>query len=265
MASNQKLVIEKYQSGKEDNRAIKSRYAGLEFYYTKKHVDEYITPESSVIELGCGTGYYAMHYADKCKEYLGVDISPANIAIFQEKIRERNLKNVTAQVGDATNMPQFPDGSFDVVLCLGPLYHLPPAERERVFAESKRLCKDGGVVAFAYICKVGLYTGCCIHEEFKDIYPSEAGNELVLKQGRDNLRPDLYFYTMPEDMEATAQKHGLRKIKNLGTDFSIMVSTVNDADEERFCLLRPVLDKMAAYESCTGMSNHALLVCRKCV
>ena len=79
MSSNEKAIIEKYRDTKEEYRATQSRYSELEFYYTKRHISEYITPGSSVIELGCGTGYYAMCFAEQCKEYTGVDITPENI------------------------------------------------------------------------------------------------------------------------------------------------------------------------------------------
>ena len=49
---------------------------------------------------------------------------------LREKAAKRGLANVRAQLGDATCLRELPDGAFDVVLCLGPLYHLPPDERE---------------------------------------------------------------------------------------------------------------------------------------
>ena len=33
--------------------------------------------------------------------------------------------------------------------------------------------------------------------------------------------------------------------------------------DEQFELLKPLYDNMTSYESCTGMANHALLVCQK--
>lgn len=217
MASNEKWVLENYGAGKEDGRDTGSRYANIEFHYTKKHLDAYITPQTTVLELGCGTGYYGMHYAPRCKAYVGVDLTPENIAIFQEKIEKQGLKNVTAKTGDATSLPEIPSGSFNVVLCLGPMYHLPPEEREQVFAECSRICKAGGIAAFAYINQVGVYAGACVL--FGEAYPSALANQNVLEQGKDDLRPDLFFYTMPEAMEEAAGRYGLQKLKNCGTDF----------------------------------------------
>ena len=263
MSTNKTAIIEKYQHGEEATRALQSRNSGLEFHYTKQHLQEYITPQTSVIEVGCGAGYYAMYYADQCKTYVGVDITPENISIFQKRIAEHGLANVTAQVGDATNLKEFTDNSFDIVLCLGPMYHLPPAERELVFAECHRICKPNGIAAFAYINKIGVYAGGCFHDKFRESYPSEQANHVVLKLSKDDVRPDLFFYTMPEEIAATANQHGFEKLKNLGTDFFIASSVVDAMSEEQFQLLQPLLDQMAAYESCTGMSNHGLLVCRK--
>lgn len=263
MSSNKEIVRESYGDAGEENRATASRASSLEFYYTKKHISDYIKPTSSVIELGCGTGYYAMCFSDQCKEYIGVDLTPQNIELLNQKAAARGLKNVIGTVGDATKLEDIPDGYFDVVLCFGPLYHLPPAERELVFAECRRICKAGGIAAFAYINRVGVYAGACVHDKLRKDYPNEKANELVLKVGVDDLRPDLFFYTMPEEIEAVAETHGFSKIKNLGTDFFITASVVDAMSEEKFKKMKPLLDEMAAHASCTGMSNHAVLVCQK--
>ena len=263
MSSNQNAVIENYRNRAEDRRAVESRYAELEFYYTKKHLAEYIGAGSTVIELGCGTGYYAMYFAGRCRSYTGVDLTPEHIDILKEKIRNKGLSNVSALVGDATGLFGIPDESFDVVLCLGPMYHLPPDEREQVFSECRRICKKGGVAAFSYINRVGVYAGACVNGFGDNQYPNEKVNRFVLELGKDDNRSDLFFYTMPEEIEAAAEKYGFRKLKNLGTDFFLMLNRIEEMGEEQYRLLRPLLDQMAEHESCTGMSNHALLVCRK--
>lgn len=40
-------------------------------------------------------------------------------------------------------------------------------------------------------------------------------------------------------------------------------NSIDAMSEEKFELMKPLLDHMTSYESCTGMSNHAVLVCRK--
>lgn len=261
MSINESKIVEEYSSLFEDKRATSSRSTSLEYHYTKKHLEGLIKKTDRVLEVGCATGYYGLYYADKCKEYVGVDIVPHHIDLFKQKIIDNNLSNVSCFVGDATNLVGIEDGRFDVVLCLGPMYHLPLAEREKVFAECRRVCKNGGILAFAYINKIGVYAGACIIDEQR--YPNELANRNVIENGIDDMRPETFFYTTPEEMNMTAEKHSLSKLKNLGTDFFVTMKIVDAMTDERFEIMRPLYDQMTSHESCTGMSNHALLVCRK--
>jgi len=261
MSSNQDKIFARYSNKSEEVRADHSRTSALEFHYTKRHIDPYISKDSRVLEIGCATGYYGLYYADKCREYMGVDIYPPHIELFNKKIAEKRLSNVTCQVGDATNLNVISDGSFDVVLCLGPMYHLPPEERELVLAECSRICKIGGILAFAYINTIGVYAGACVFDDCT--YPNEKTNDYVLNKQTDDVNPGLFYFTMPEEIETAAEKHGLRKIKNLGTNFMITKKIVDDMSDERFEVMRPLYDQMTSFESCTGISNHALLICQK--
>lgn len=259
MSTNQDKVFDRYTVGKEDGRETYSRNDGLEYHYTKKHLEGFINPTDEVLEIGCATGYYGFYYADKCREYVGVDLFPPHIELLNQRIKERKIANMSSQVGDATNLESIPDNSFDVALCLGPMYHLPPEERELVFAECRRVCKNGGIVAFAYIVSIGTYAGACVLDSK---YPNETTNDFVLNKGTDDMRPELFFYTTPEEMEETAIRYGLHKVKNLGTNFMCLLHRVNDMTDEQFEVMRPLYDQMASHESCTGMAGHALLICK---
>ena len=125
MSSNRKKIINLYGDGMEDGREKRSRSAGLEFHYTEKFLRPLIAAGARVIELGCGTGYYAFRLATLCEEYVGVDLTPKNIELFREKITASGFENIRAEVGDATDLTEISDHAFDAVLCLGPMYHLP--------------------------------------------------------------------------------------------------------------------------------------------
>jgi len=247
----------------EDNRATSSRSVGLEFHYTKKILDGLIDKQHRVLEVGCGTGYYGFHYADKCAEYFGIDLFPYHIEIFQRKIRESGLGNLSCSVGDATNLAGTEDDEcFDVVLCLGPMYHLPPDKRELVFANCARVCKNDGVVVFAFINKIGTYFGAVLHDDLRNKYPNRQANDTVLKQGiNDDDAP--FFFTTPEEMVSAAVRHGLSKVRIAGLDFFGLTAIADKMDDEKFGLYSELLDEAAELESCAGMSEHALLVCKK--
>jgi ubiquinone/menaquinone biosynthesis C-methylase UbiE len=264
MASNKEQIFSKYSGAggiPDDGRENQSRTDSLEFHYTKKHLEGLIKKTDRVLEVSCAAGYYGFYYANIYKEYVGIDLFPPHIELFDKRIKERGLTHLSCEVGDAINLENIPDNSFDVVLHLGPMYHLPKEERALAFKEAARVCKDGGIIAFAYIVQVGTYVGACIIDS--NTYPNEKTNECVFKKGTDNNRPDLFFYTMPEEMEEMATNCGLTKIKNLGTNFMVIMHIVNNMTDEQFEVMRPLYDKMASCESCTGMAGHALLVCRK--
>lgn len=87
MSSNERNIINRYKDGiREETRSSGDRSDyNTEFKYTKRILNRYINESSDVIEIGCGTGYYGMYLADKCNNYVGFDIVPDNIDLFNTK------------------------------------------------------------------------------------------------------------------------------------------------------------------------------------
>ncbi|MFI5352755.1 MAG: class I SAM-dependent methyltransferase [Candidatus Binatales bacterium] len=101
-------------------------------------------PDARVLEVATGPGHVAMAFAAACREVVGLDLTAAPVAIANRASRERELKNVRFEVGDAEHLP-FTDGEFDVTVCRFAVHHFEnPA---RVIAEMTRVCGVGGSVA----------------------------------------------------------------------------------------------------------------------
>ena len=175
----------------------------------------------------------------------------------------KSLTNVKAFVGDATKLDNIADNSFDVVLCLGPMYHLPKGERELVFAECRRIAKDGAIIAFAYINGLGVYAGACVDDNARHIYPNAKTNKYVFEYNTDDVRPELFFFSSPEEMECDAKRYKFEVLKNCGLDFWFVKYAIDMMNEEQFECYWEIADRMSESRSCVGLSNHALLVCRK--
>lgn len=260
MSSNQEKILAWYSKGKEESRHRVSRSVGMEFHYTKKYMSGYIEPTSQVIELGCATGHYGMFFADKCASYTGVDMSPDNIEVFKAKISDAKADNVSAFIGDATNLSEMKDDSFDVVMCLGPMYHLPQEERLKVFEECRRIAREGAILAFAYINRLGVYAGACVLDSK---YPNAEVNKLVFEYNTGDDATGVFFFTSPEEMACDAEQNGLTVLKNCGLDFFFASKTIDAMPDEQFECYMALADRMSESPSCTGLSNHALLICRK--
>lgn len=262
MSSNEKLVFGNYSNKSEDKRAYDSRATGLEFYFTKKLLEKYISKQLKVIEIGCGTGYYGMFLHDKCNNYIGVDLTPENIEVFNEKIEKEKIKNITTMVGDATRLSNIAGNEFDMVLVFGPMYHLPPEERDMVFEEAKRICKEDGILMFAYQGKLGAYLQAGILS-YPNHYPNKKTNEFVLIKETDDERPGLFYFTTPEKIRECAKLHELEVIKNVGVNFMFNKEQINNMDDEKFECWLEFSEYMCNDETCTGLSIHSILICKK--
>ena len=85
----------------------------------------------------------------------------------------------------------------------------------------------------------------------------------VLRKGIDDLMPEIFFYTMPEEMEKQARSHGLSVLKNVGVDFVFNANVINEMGNRRFEAWLEVADFLFESPSCTGLSNHTVMVCQK--
>jgi SAM-dependent methyltransferase len=99
------------------------------------------------LDFGCGVGRLSRGLAKCFDEAVGVDISPVMISSARKLNGE--IPNCSFEVSADSGLSRFDSGSFDLVLCLLVLQHLPSgAEAERYIREFVRIVSPGGVVIF---------------------------------------------------------------------------------------------------------------------
>lgn len=69
-----------------------------------------------LLDLGCGDGTTAVPAAQRGAKVLGVDIASNLVAAGARRAAAAGLHNLKFQQGDASNLAELPDSSFDVVL-----------------------------------------------------------------------------------------------------------------------------------------------------
>ena len=135
---------------REETRLTWSQAARVEFLTTLRYLEKYLRPGAKLLDVGAGAGEYSLHFARQGYSVDAVELAEANVEAFQKRIEPG--MDLRLRRGNARDLSAYAGDSFDVVLLLGPLYHLERAEdRARAIAEARRVCKKDGVIAFAFI------------------------------------------------------------------------------------------------------------------
>src|SRR5213075_1674444 len=101
-----------------------------------------ITKGLKVLDLGCGDGTTALPAAKLGADVLGVDIARNLVEAGNKRAAEQGLKNLKFQEGDASNLEQLSDKSFDLVVSIfGAMFAPKPFE---VAKEMVRVTRPGG-------------------------------------------------------------------------------------------------------------------------
>src|SRR3954454_4006991 len=71
-----------------------------------------------VLDLGCGDGTTAVPAAKLGADVVGIDIARNLVEAGNKRAQEHGLTNLRFQEGDASNLEQVPDNSFDLVVSI---------------------------------------------------------------------------------------------------------------------------------------------------
>jgi SAM-dependent methyltransferase len=101
-----------------------------------------VAPSLRVLDLGCGDGTTAVPLAQLGAEVVGIDIAQNLVAAGNKRAAALGLNRLTFQEGDASNLRDVPDHSFDLtVTVFGAMFASKPFE---VAKEMVRVTKPGG-------------------------------------------------------------------------------------------------------------------------
>jgi 2-polyprenyl-3-methyl-5-hydroxy-6-metoxy-1,4-benzoquinol methylase len=119
-------------------------------------------PPASILDIGGGPGRYSVALAQQGYTVTLFDLSQSNLAFARMKAQEAGVTLAGYVRGSAVDLSTCASecasesGSecFDVVLLMGPLYHLlTETERHVALREARRVLKTGGIIAAAFITR----------------------------------------------------------------------------------------------------------------
>jgi len=244
----------------------------LEFELTRRHIEPFLKPGCEILDLGGGPGKYAFHYSALGHSVTLVDLTPANVDFARDRQAQAGVRLKDCRVGDARALPFLADESFDLVLCMGPMYHLiEKADRGAALAECRRLARPGGHVVLAYISHMAQCL--CILKEFPG---KVAAWERSLRYGFAARLNDTSFdtgftearFTDPRDIRPELEAAGLEVVKVAGAEgFGCLredsLKELRDRDADAFRRWMDLAFETSEDPSLLGANEHIVAIARK--
>jgi 2-polyprenyl-3-methyl-5-hydroxy-6-metoxy-1,4-benzoquinol methylase len=257
-----------YESIHEGDR-LQSGIAQIELLRTKEVLRRFLPdPPARVLDVGGATGIHASWLASNGYQVHVIDLMAHHIEVVQTSL---GALGVTAAVGDARQL-EVDDGEFDVLLVLGPLYHLTTrSERLRAILEAKRVVRPGGIVALGAISRFaslfdGLARDSLFHLDFRKIVERDlADGQHRNEKNHPGWFTTAYFHK-PEDLREEIEEAGLSVLALVGLEGlagwleHLSARMENQHDRE---LIVNSARAIESEPSLLGLSAHLLAIAQK--
>lgn len=248
------LVQEVYRRFREQDRLTTSQAAQVEFLTTVRYIQRYLTPGAKILDIGAGAGVYSLHFARQGYNVSALELSDANIAAFRSQLTQE--LPIDLRQGNALDLSCYADDSFDIVLLLGPLYHLHSDEDKlRCIREAQRVCKPGGKLFFAFISN-----------DIVILTMQQVQQDYLLNGHYDKESFRLYdfpfvFHTLDRCRSLLVQA-GVSVLHEVASDgvSELLKDLVNGLDPESYQQYLRYHFYLCEKPECLGFSNHWLFV-----
>lgn len=154
-----------------------------------------LPPYGDVLELGCGSGEPAARMLAARHRYTGVDLSREQLRLARAVVPDARLLHADLATLD------FDPESFDAVVSLYVLGHLPQEDVPRVYASVARWLRPGGY----FLCTTGRRDEPGIVEDFLGVpmffsgLDRETNLRLIDEAGMDVLEAELITQIEPDE------------------------------------------------------------------
>lgn len=258
-----------YGQGREQHRLSDDAIGVLERLRTWDLFERLLPPEGRVLDVGGGAGVHAEWLARRGYVVELFDPVPLHVTQAQELAKSIPAgQRFSAELADARDVPREND-SADVVLMLGPLYHLVhAADRKTALAEASRLLRPGGVLVAAAVSRFAwpmdayrqqLAADPAIHDSI--IYSLQTGKS-VAEPGPESFWAHFH---RPNEFAAEISRSGFGSVSLYGVEgFAWLLPHLDEvlSDPTRRNHLLKLLRDLETESELLGVSSHLLAVAR---
>lgn len=260
-ASRKEIVSGYYNSYVEDDRLERTVHGRLEYATTMNYIHRYAGKGSKVLEVGAGTGRYSIALAKEGMDVTAVEFVQSNLDKL--RLKSKDLSNLSSYLGDATDLKNLEDDTYDLTLVLGPMYHLYDKEDAlKAIDEAIRVTKKGGTIMFAFISVYAIMYSNYFYGNWSEGQAENFTDDHKVRHFKEQL---FTGYDVAE-FEDLFEKKEIEHITTTGVDGLIeplehrVDFSVSDKDFEAIskwylsvCEKRELL----------GNTNHLLYICKK--
>jgi S-adenosylmethionine-dependent methyltransferase len=258
--------IQSYYDGaveREDGRLERHQ---LERDLTWRYLEKYLPPTGTVLDIGAGTGAYALEMARRGYTVTAVDLSPKLLELCQERVAGEGLeKNVRFFVADARNLSDVKNDVFDAVLLMGPLYHLVLEEdRKMALKEAFNRVKSGGVIFSSFISRYGILGN--VLKVIPEVIENQEAVRSLMQKGRDPegmpVRGFRGYFAQVSEIAPLHEEIGFKTLVVAGVEPAISADdeSYNKLEGTRRKLWLDLMYEISTEESVIAASRHLLYV-----
>jgi 2-polyprenyl-3-methyl-5-hydroxy-6-metoxy-1,4-benzoquinol methylase len=118
-------------------------------------IDQFVDPDSDVLDAGCGSGVFSTLAARKARFVMGFDASPEMIWLAEKRRRQEGCANAKFRLATLEDLTVIADRQFEVILCSSVLEYIE--DFWRAFDRFAAVLKANGVLVFSMPNGVSLY------------------------------------------------------------------------------------------------------------
>jgi ubiquinone/menaquinone biosynthesis C-methylase UbiE len=169
--------------------------------------------------------------------------------------------NIKTYLGNAINLSMLKDNTYDLVLCLGPLYHLKNKDMKKCINEVLRVSKKNAVLFFAYLpSNFALVKAVNEIPNYFEKFKIEYKNNFNLIDSNNQ-----FVFIKPNEIEKIMLECKVEKINNVTTNgISRLISDkVNLFNEKEFKIWIEYLKYTSDDSSQLGYGQNSLFIGRK--
>lgn len=200
--------------------------------------DKYLPKEGRIIDTCAGFGTFAFRFAEKGYDVTAGDWIMEHVEKIKADPRSEKLRNVYCS--GPRSLSQFADGSFDVLVSLGSVYHMrTKAEREAFIKESMRVITDDGYIVFSFMTPMAMTLG----QYFNAMRTYDAADRVKAYRKLATVEKshscDMFYGLTLEEMTDLSREYGL-DIITVASTYSMLynmageVEAMSDEEFEQF-------------------------------